>query len=46
MDNDNGFDLLIAVIFDTSPQLGTLGTKYQELVIWFHLGEVETIPQL
>ena len=46
MNNDNGFDLLIAVVFATSPQLGGLGPKAQDLVIYFRLGEGETLPQL
>ena len=28
-----------------SPQLGGLGPKYQDLVIYFLLGEIENIPQ-
>ena len=39
MHNDNGFYLLISVVFAMSPQLGGLGTKYQDLVIPFFLGE-------
>ena len=46
MNNNNGFDLLIAVVFSISTQLEVLGHKAQDLVISFHLGEVETIPQL
>ena len=45
MDNDNGFDLLIAVVFAMSPQLGGLGPKYQYLVISLFLGEEENILQ-
>ena len=41
MNNDNGFDLLIDAVFATSPQLGGIGPKPQDLVISFHLGEVE-----
>ena len=46
MNNDNGFDLLIAVVFAMSPQLGLLGPKAQDLVISFRLGEGETLAQL
>ena len=28
MNNENGFDLIIALVFDISPQLGGLGPKY------------------
>ena len=46
MNNDNGFDLIFAVVFAMSPQLGGLGTKYQDLVIPFFLYEGETLPKL
>ena len=36
----NGFELLIAVIFKISPQFVGLGSKAQDLVIPFFLGEV------
>ena len=39
MNNDNKFDLLIAVVFAMSPQPEKLGPKAQELGIYFHLGE-------
>ena len=45
MNNDNEFDLLIAIVFSMSNQLGGLLTKAQDLVIHFLLGEVETLPQ-
>ena len=45
MNNDNVFYLLIYVVFDISNQIGGLGTKSQDLVISFCLGEVETLPQ-
>ena len=45
MNNDNGFDLLIDVVFDMSTQLGRIGPKHQDLVISFNLGEGEKIPQ-
>ena len=45
MNNDNGFYLLIDVVFSVSPQLGGLVTKDQDLVISFRLGEGETISQ-
>ena len=44
MHNNNVFDLLIAVIFTMSPQIGVLGTKAQYFLIPFRLGEVETLP--
>ena len=46
MNNNNGFDLLIAVLFAMSSWLGGLGTKAQDLLVSFCLGEVETLPQL
>ena len=45
MKNDNIFDLIIAVVFSMSTQLGGIGPKYQDLVISFCLGEGETLPQ-
>ena len=39
MNFDNGFDLIIAVVFVMSPQLGGLGPKSQDLVAIFSLGE-------
>ena len=39
MQYDNVFELLIAVVFCISPQLGVLGPKYQDLVIPFCLCE-------
>ena len=39
MNNDNGFKLIISVVFAMSPQLGGIGTKDQHLVISFSLGE-------
>ena len=45
MNNDYGFDLIIAVVFVMSTQLGGLVPKSQDLVISFFLGEVETLPQ-
>ena len=33
MNNDNGFDLIIAVVFAISTQLGGFGPKSQDLVI-------------
>ena len=46
INNDNGFDLLIAVVFGMSSQRVVLGTKYQDLVISVCLVEGETFPQL
>ena len=45
MNIDNSFDIFIAVVFSMSHQLGGLGPKYQDLVIYFRPGEGETIPQ-
>ena len=45
MNNDNGFDLIIAVVFVMSPQQVGLGPKAQYVVIPFRLGEVETLPE-
>ena len=41
----NGFDLLDAVVFAIISQLGGLGPKYQDLVIYLHIGEGETLTQ-
>ena len=43
MHYDNGFELLIAVVFSMIPQLGGLGPKYQDLLIPLQLDEGETI---
>ena len=45
MNIDNGFDLIIVVLFSVSPQLGVIGPKSQYLVISFHHGEEENLPQ-
>ena len=45
MNNDNGFDLIIAVVFSMSTQLGGIGPKSQDLVISIRLGELENLPQ-
>ena len=45
MNNNNGFDPLIYVIFAMSPQLGVLRPKAQDIMILFRLSEVETIPK-
>ena len=45
MNNYNGFDLLIDVVFVISPQLVVLGPKDQGLVISFLLGEGEILTQ-
>ena len=39
MHYENGFEILIAVVFAMGPQLGGLGPKGQELVKPLHLGE-------
>ena len=36
---DNGFEILVAVVFVMSTQLGVLGPKAKYLVIPFYLGE-------
>ena len=41
---DNVFELIIAAVFATSPQLGGLGPKYQDLVIPFCLRDGERLP--
>ena len=46
MNIDNGFDLLVAVSFSVSHQLGGLGTKDQELAILFRLGEGKSLLEL
>ena len=33
MNLDNGFDLVVAVVFYTSTQLGGIGTKAQDILI-------------
>ena len=38
MNNENGFIILVGVVFAMSTQLGGLGPKYQYLVISFCLG--------
>ena len=45
MNNDNGFDLLIIVVFYMSPELVRLGPKAQDLVIYFPLVKGDNIPQ-
>ena len=44
MDTDIKFDLIVDFIFSTSPQLVVNVPKAQELVISFHLEEVESLP--
>ena len=43
MNYENRFELLIAVVFVISPQLGGLGPKAQDTVIPFCLGEGEPL---
>ena len=45
MNNNNGFGIIIPVVFSMYTQLGVLGPKSQDLVISFHIGEGETLPQ-
>ena len=44
MHYDNGFELIITVVFNMSPQLGGVVNKSQDLVIPFCLGEGEYLP--
>ena len=44
MDIDNGFELLIDVVFVMSNQLGGLGTKAQDLVTSIQICEGQTLP--
>ena len=44
MNYDNGFKLLISVVFAMSHQLGVLGPKSQDLMIPFCLGEGKPLP--
>ena len=43
MHYDNGFEILITVVFVMSPQLGVLGPKAQDLLIPFRIGEGEPL---
>ena len=43
MNIDNGFELLVTVVFTMSPQLGGLGPKFKDLVKLFRL-ERKRIP--
>ena len=43
--NEYGFDIIIAVVFGIIHQLGGLGLKSQDLLIYFHLSEEITLPQ-
>ena len=43
MHYDNGFEIILAVVFATSPQLGGLGPKAQDIVIPLHLDEEELL---
>ena len=45
MNSDNVIYLIVYVVFYMSPQLILLGPKSQDLVISFHIGEGETLPQ-
>ena len=44
MHYDNGFEIIIAVVFSMIPQLGGLGPKAKYLVINLRLGEGEHLP--
>ena len=44
MNIENGFDLIVAVVFSMNPQLVGIGTNAQYLVISFCLGEGESLP--
>ena len=39
MNIDNIVDLLVAVVFAMSPQIGVIGPKYQDLVTYICVGE-------
>ena len=43
MNDENGFELIIAVVFSMSTQLGGLGPKAEYLVMPFRLGEGEPL---
>ena len=45
MNLDNLFDLLVAVVFSMSPQIGVIRPKHQDLLVYYLLGEVETLSQ-
>ena len=45
MNIDNKFEILVAVVFSIITQLGGLGTKSQDIVIYFCLGEGGTLQQ-
>ena len=45
MHYDNGFELLIALIFNVISQLGGLGPKSKDLVIPFCLGKLESLTE-
>ena len=45
MNNDNGFDLIIAIVFAMITQQWGLGTKYKYLVVSFCLGAGKNLPQ-
>ena len=44
MNNDNGFDILVAVVFGVITQLGGIGTKAQYPITSFNLTEGESLP--
>ena len=44
MNNNNGFDIIIDVLFVISPQPVVRGPKSQDLVVPFRLGEGENLP--
>ena len=43
MNIENRFELLVAVVFYMSPQLGGIGPKAQDLVILFRFGEGKSL---
>ena len=45
MNIDNGFELLVTVVFTMSPQLGGLGPKSKDLVKLFRLERREYLSQ-
>ena len=44
MINDKLFDILVSIFFSMSHQLGSIGTKAQNLVAPFQLTEGESLP--
>ena len=45
MNNDSGFEILIFIVLAMIPQGGLILLKSQDLMIYFCLGELETLPK-